>query len=116
MRRGSKIAGPANEDSEQFAIGLTVLSAGILRDNSDLYDLKNMVFNMPEATKRMNFWLTRQKYSENLRIIVAYLCNFRLSQRWNIPELWRWLSGYRARIATNEFDGVKVDLPDRFRD
>ncbi len=63
MRKGSKLTGPTSEDSEQFAIGLTVLSAGILRENSDLYDLRNMTFNMPEATKRMNFWLTRQKYS-----------------------------------------------------
>ena len=80
---------------------MTLLSAGILKENSDLYNLRDMTFDMSEAQKRMNFWLTRQKYSENLRILVAYLCNFRPSRRWNIPDLWKWLSTYRARIGAH---------------
>jgi hypothetical protein len=93
---------------------MTMLSAGILKENSDLYDRNNMTFDMPEATKRMNFWLTREKYSENLRIIVAYLCNFRVSRRWNIPELWEWLKIHRAKIGAHELQGHKITLPDRF--
>jgi hypothetical protein len=62
----------------------------------------------------MNFWLTRQKYSENLRILVAYLCNFRLSRRWNLPDLWKWLSMHRAQIGAHEIVGNKLVLPERF--
>ena len=40
-----------------------MLSAGILKDNSDLYRVGDMTFDMDEANKRMNFWLTRRKYS-----------------------------------------------------
>ena len=93
--------GEADEHSEQFAIGMTLLSAGILKDSSDLYNMNNMTFNMPEAKKRMNFWLTRQRYSENLRVLVASLCNFRVSRRWNTPELWKWMSSYRAKIGAH---------------
>lgn len=93
-----------------------MLSAGILKENSDLYDLKKTSFNTLEANKRMNFWLTRQRFSENLRIIVAYLCNFRLSRRWNIPELWNFLGKYRAKIGAHELQGSTIELPDKFRD
>jgi len=79
-----------------------MLSAGILKENSDLYDLKRTTFNTLEANKRMNFWLTRQKFSENLRILIAYLCNFRLSRRWNVPELWKFLGNHRAKIGAHE--------------
>lgn len=85
MRKGLRASSVADQDgSEQFAIGLTVLSAGILRDNADLYDMPNMTFGTEEANRRLNFWLTRQKYSENLRVLVAELCKFRLGRRWSL--------------------------------
>ena len=52
-----------SEHTELFSIGLTLLSAGILQNNSDLYDINKMTFNKTEFLKRINFWLTRQRYS-----------------------------------------------------
>jgi hypothetical protein len=80
---------------------LTLLSAGILKDNIDLYDVHKMTFNRAEFLKRVNFWLSRQRYSETLRILVAYLCNIRVYKRWSFTELWRWLSKYRAKIGAH---------------
>lgn len=100
-----------NESSELFAVGLTMLSAGNLKENGDLYDTHKMVFDKPEFLRRINFWLTRQRYSETLRILVAYLCHLRAYKRWSFGELWRWLSKHRAKIGAHEFSGNEVELP-----
>ena len=94
-----------------FAVGLTMLSAGILKDNSDLYNYKDYTFNQEEADKRVNFWLTRSQYSENLRMLVAYLCSHRQYKRWNQEELWKWLGKHRVKIGANEFHGNQEELP-----
>jgi hypothetical protein len=64
LRKGSKrVDLGSNEPAELYSLGLTLLSAGILKDNKDLYDIQNMRFNTAEFQKRGNFWLTRQRYS-----------------------------------------------------
>jgi hypothetical protein len=116
LRSGNrKIDLGSNDSTELFALGLTLLSAGNLKENDDLYDIHNMKFDKQEFLKRINFWLTRQRYSETLRILVAYLCHIRVYKRWSFSELWRWLSKYRAKIGAHEFFGNEVQLPEHFR-
>ena len=38
MRKGHKSSSSTNENSEQFGMGMTVLSAGILNESGDLYN------------------------------------------------------------------------------
>ena len=64
LRNGTKrLELGASEPTELFSIGLTMLSAGILQNNIDLYDIDRMKFDKTEFLKRINFWLTRQRYS-----------------------------------------------------
>jgi hypothetical protein len=64
LRNGTKrLELGVSEHTELFSIGLTMLSAGILQNNIDLYDINKMIFNKTEFIKRINFWLTRQRYS-----------------------------------------------------
>lgn len=74
-----------------------------------------MKFNRQELLRRINFWLTRQRYSETLRILVAYLCHLRVYKRWSFTELWKWLSKHRAKIGAHEFFGNDVELPELFK-
>jgi hypothetical protein len=104
------------ESSELYAIGQTTLSAGILRDSGDLYNMQHMQFDRKEMDRRMHFWLTRTHYSENLRLLVARLCHYKAWKRWSRGDLWRWLGKHRARIGAHEFDGGEVELPPEFEE
>jgi len=49
--------------SELFSIGLTMVSVGILKDCTDIYDIENFKFNFYEATKRINAFKCSSLYS-----------------------------------------------------
>jgi len=49
--------------SEVFSIGLTILSAAMLKDFLILYDIKSYEFNIKEATSLLNEWKTNKNYS-----------------------------------------------------
>lgn len=97
-------------------MGLTTLSAGVLRDCGDLYNMQHMQFDRKEMDRRMHFWLTRTHYSENLRLLVARLCHYKAWKRWSRGDLWRWLGRHRAKIGAHEFYGGEVELPQEFED
>ena len=112
--KDGEIIVPDSDSNEMFAIGMTMLSAGILKDSEDLYDYKQYTFDYEEADTRINFWLTRNQYTENLRMLVAYMCSYRQYKRWTIDELWKWLGKNRVKIGANEFHGHQEKLPEMF--
>lgn len=55
---------------------MTILSAGILKDNSDLYNIQTHQLNQYEAKKRINAFKCSSAYSELLRAIIGNFCAF----------------------------------------
>jgi hypothetical protein len=49
--------------SELFSIGLTLVSVGILKDCTDIYDIENFKLNFHELTKRINAFKCSSIYS-----------------------------------------------------
>ena len=52
-----------NFQSEMFSIGMTVLSAALLTDFSNVYDVKKFKFNYEVATNYIEQWKTNDTYS-----------------------------------------------------
>lgn len=52
-----------NFQSEMFSIGMTVLSAALLTDFSNIYDVKKFKFNYEVATNCLEQWKTNDTYS-----------------------------------------------------
>lgn len=59
-----------------FSIGLTLISAATLRENSDIYNVDKLKFDSHEATKRINTFKCLSIYSELLRGIISSFCQF----------------------------------------
>ncbi len=52
-----------NYQAEMFSIGMTILSAALLSDFNDIYDIKKMKFRYEEANEYLNEWRTNNLYS-----------------------------------------------------
>lgn len=52
-----------NFQSEMFSIGMTILSAALLTDFSNVYDVKKLKFNYEVATSYLEKWKTNDTYS-----------------------------------------------------
>jgi hypothetical protein len=59
--------------AEAFSIGLTILDAGLLTDNSDLYNMKSYKFDIEKAKEKLRIW-SQSTYSDTLRRIVLNMC------------------------------------------
>lgn len=52
-----------NFQSEMFSIGMTILSAALLTDFSNVYDIKKFKFNYDAATDYLEQWKANDTYS-----------------------------------------------------
>lgn len=66
-----------------FSIGLTVLSAGVLEDFSNLYDIKLHTFNEDKLQRKLDEWRINEKYSEVLKSTVDNLCEIDPAKRFS---------------------------------
>jgi hypothetical protein len=62
-----------NEQSEIFAIGATVLSAGILGDFSSVYNYQDKTFNFAAFKEKRTIWAETPRYSEIFKSIILDL-------------------------------------------
>ena len=91
-----------NKHSETFAIGATVLSAGLLDNLSSIYDYHNRAFRMDQHTQKTVEWLDHPYYSELFKSIVLSLLNPVPEKRMPIEDLWFFLEKYRDHILKKE--------------
>lgn len=63
----------ANEQSEVFAIGATVLSAGILDDLKTAFDYKNKTYDFTVLNNKRRIWGDSDKYSDIFKSIILNL-------------------------------------------
>lgn len=68
--------------SQDFSIGLTMLSIGLLVDNCDCYDLKKKLFNHDLLNKRLyEFIHNTNIYSDVLKCVIYGLCAVKTEER-----------------------------------
>jgi serine/threonine protein kinase len=74
----------ANEQSEMYAIGATILSAGILDNLSNAYDYKNKTYEFATLTNKRRIWGDSDKYSDIFKSIVLNLTSINPAERLTI--------------------------------
>ena len=62
-----------NQKSEVFAIGATVLCAGVLDNMVDVYDIRNRHFNEAAMFNKKRTWASNPNYSDDLKAVVLNL-------------------------------------------
>lgn len=62
-----------NQQSEIFAIGAAIISAGILGDFSSVYNFKNKTFNTQAFKELKKTWGSSERYSEIFKSIILNL-------------------------------------------
>ncbi len=78
-----------------FAIGATVLSAGILEDvSTTFYNYKERSFNVIAFRDKRRKWAECGRYSEIFRSIIWNLIELNPVDRLNIDELWSFIVPY----------------------
>ena len=99
--------------AESFSIGLTALEASLLEPCAPLYNPKENTFNGHELTNKMKDWWSlvfievdeetnhqkQQKYSNELKVTIAALCELNPEERLTSEEVYEWLKPHQASIA-----------------
>ena len=83
-----------------FAIGATVMSAGLLDSMSDIYDCTSRTFRGDIHRDKINEWLDHPNYTEVLKSIVLNLMNPNPEKRITIEELWKFVGKYESSILS----------------
>ena len=92
--------------AESFSVGLTVLEVSSLEPCDTLYNPKENSFNRHELTRKLKDWwnLTfievieetnqqkQQKYSTELKLTIAALCDLNPEERLTSEEVYQWLT------------------------
>lgn len=97
LQRGA-LENDANGQSEIFAIGATVLSTGILKDFSGVYNYKAKTFNTGAFRDLRVQWGQHERYSDIFKAIVLNLLDSNPGERLTDNELWEFVSQYSASI------------------
>ena len=87
LQRGS-LENDNNTQSEIFAIGATIISAGILNNFSSVYHYKNKTFNTQAFREIKHTWANSERYSPIFKSIVLNLVDSNPGERLTETELW----------------------------
>ncbi len=98
----NSIDNKANNQSEIFAIGATVLSAGLLDNFRGVYNYKKLQFLSDELNLRKDHWSEHSKYSEIFKSIILNLVDENPSKRITGDELYKFISKYESAIKAKE--------------
>ena len=107
-----KIEGEDNNNCEVFSIGLTVLSAALLEDFSNLYDIKKYSFDHNQLRKKIDDFRVSNKYSDILKGVVTNLCEVTPEKRCTPEEMWAFLQPHGEKVRAKE-DFVVENAPDK---
>lgn len=66
----------SNYKSEMFSLGMTILSAAMLTDFSDVYDVKKFKFRYDEMNDYLHEWRNNTEYSEIFIAFISNLCAY----------------------------------------
>jgi len=88
----------ANEQSEVFAIGASIIYSGILDDFSSVYNYKQRTFNMQAFFDKKRIWGSSDRYSDIFKSIILNLVDANPVNRLTIDELWAFIHPYEASI------------------
>ena len=72
-------------------MGLTVLSAAVLQDFSNIYNLTNHSINEQLFKKYLDDFKLEKSFSEIFKSTISNLCKFDPRQRMTPNELWKLL-------------------------
>ncbi len=97
LQRGS-LENDHNTQSEIFAIGATVISAGILSGFEGVYNYKNKTFNTQAFREVRRKWANSERYSPIFKSIVLNLVDSNPGERLTEDELWQFISPYSSSI------------------
>ena len=75
-----------------------MLSAGILEEVTDLYDIKNRQFSMEAFHNKKAAWAAHPKYSEIFKSIILNMVHVDPEQRVTAEELYNFMFPYRDSI------------------
>lgn len=87
-----------NAQSEVFAIGATVISAGILGNFSSVYNYKTKTFNTQAFRELRRNWANSERYSDIFKAIVLNLVDTNPGERLTDSELWDFVSQFATSI------------------
>jgi serine/threonine protein kinase len=110
LKRGG-LQNDSNEHSEVFAVGATILSAGILGDFSGVYNYQDKTFDLAAFRDKRRAWAETARYSEIFRSIVLDLTAENPNDRLTFSELWEWVSEYQASILERKQFVIKNAPP-----
>ena len=108
-----KIEGEDNRNCEVFTIGLTVLSAALLEDFENLYDIKKYSFNHQQFNRKLDEFKVSNKYSDILKGTISNICEVNPEKRVNAEELWAFLQPHGEKIRNKE-DFIVENAPMKF--
>ena len=91
-----------NDKSDTFAIGTTVMGAGLLQDMSPIYDYPSRKFNYDKHRDITNRWLETQHYSELFKSIVLNMSHPEPEKRMNQAEVWDFLKQHEFNIVNKQ--------------
>jgi hypothetical protein len=97
LQRGA-LENDANGQSEIFAIGATVISAGILDGFSSVYNYKTKTFNTQAFRDLRRSWVENDRYSDIFKAILLNLVDTNPGERLTDSELWDFVSEFSASI------------------
>ncbi len=83
--------------AEAFSIGLTLLDAGLLVDNSKLYNFKNTTFDEGAFKQVCSRWV-QSNYSDFLQKVVLSMCELDPNQRKSPADILSTLAPYEDYI------------------
>lgn len=98
LLQNNNLDNDANVQSEIFAIGATVLSAGILDDLSSVYDYKNKTYNFALFQNKKQIWADSDRYSPIFKSIILNLVSTEAGERLTLDELWNFISPFEGDI------------------
>ena len=98
LLQNNHIENEDNEQSQIFAIGATILSAGILQDFTPVYNYGKKAFIEQAFRDKRKVWAENEKYSEIFKSIIWNLVELNPANRLTIDELWNFMLPYSSHI------------------
>ena len=91
-----------NDKSQIFAMGTTVMGAGLLDDMSSIYDYPSRKFNFDQHRDKTNQWLEKEQYSELFKSIVLNMSHPYPEKRMSLEELYGFLHQHEFNIVNKQ--------------
>jgi serine/threonine protein kinase len=102
LLQSNSLDNDANEQSEIFAIGATILSSAILDNLHEVYNFKEKSISLVHLKEKKRIFVENSRYSPIFKATIMNLLSVSPSERVTVHELSEFVAPYRESILSKK--------------